>query len=78
MPVTGDFIVIGNGKVKEDGKVPPFVKKGDRILFPKYPGQTFKVEGIEYLVVRARNTSLGVNERPVPITGSGSSSNGSD
>ena len=43
----------GEGKILEDGKVRPLdVKVGDRILFGKFSGQTVKVEGTEYLVMR--------------------------
>jgi chaperonin GroES len=52
-PETGEVIAVGNGKVQDDGKVRPLeVKKGDKILFSKYSGQTVKVEDIEYLVMR--------------------------
>jgi chaperonin GroES len=46
-------VAIGKGKVLDDGKLRPLdVKVGDRILFGKYSGQTVKVEGTEYLVMR--------------------------
>jgi chaperonin GroES len=62
-PETGEVIAAGNGKVQEDGKVRPLaVKKGDKILFGKYSGQTVKVEGIEYLVVR-EDDIMGVIEQ---------------
>jgi chaperonin GroES len=52
-PETGEVIAFGNGKIQEDGTVRPLdVKKGDKILFGKYSGQTVKVEGAEYLVMR--------------------------
>ena len=52
-PETGEVIAVGNGIVQEDGKVRPLaVKKGDKILFGKYSGQTVRVEGTEYLVMR--------------------------
>ena len=52
-PDTGEIIAVGNGKILEDGKVRPLdVKVGDRILFGKYSGQSVKVEGTEYLVMR--------------------------
>ena len=53
---------MGNGKILEDGKVRPLdVKKGDKILFGKYSGQTVKVEGDEYLVMREEDI-MGVIE----------------
>jgi chaperonin GroES len=52
-PDTGEVIAVGTGKILEDGKVRPLdVKVGDKILFGKYSGQTVKLEGTEYLVMR--------------------------
>lgn len=52
-PDQGEVVAIGKGKILEDGKVRPLdVKVGDRILFGKYTGQTVKIEGTEYLVMR--------------------------
>ncbi len=52
-PDTGEIIAIGTGKLLEDGKVRPLdVKIGDKVLFGKYAGQTVKLEGPEYLVLR--------------------------
>jgi chaperonin GroES len=52
-PDQGEVIAIGNGKILEDGKLRPLdVKVGDRILFGKYSGSTFKMDGEEYLVMR--------------------------
>jgi chaperonin GroES len=52
-PDQGMVIAVGSGKILEDGKVVPLdVKVGDRILFGKFSGQTVKIEGTEYLVMR--------------------------
>ena len=52
-PAEGKVTAVGNGKVGEDGKrVALEVKKGDRILFGKYSGTEFKLEGEEYLIMR--------------------------
>jgi chaperonin GroES len=61
-PETGEVFAVGNGKIQEDGKVrPPAVKRGDKILFGKYSGQTVRVEGTEYLVMREEDI-MGVIE----------------
>jgi chaperonin GroES len=61
-PDTGEVIAVGNGKILEDGKVRALeVKKGDKVLFGKYSGQTVKVDGIEYLVMREEDL-MGVIE----------------
>jgi len=61
-PDTGEVIAVGTGKVLEDGKVRPLeVKTGDKVLFGKYSGQTVKVDGVEYLVMREEDL-MGVIE----------------
>jgi len=61
-PETGEVIAVGKGKIQEDGNLRPLaVKKGDKILFGKYSGQTVKVDGIEYLVMREEDI-MGVIE----------------
>ncbi len=61
-PDTGEVIATGIGKILEDGKVRPLdVKKGDKILFGKYSGQTVKIEGEELLVMREEDI-MGVLE----------------
>ena len=61
-PDQGEVIAVGNGKILEDGKTRPLdVKKGDKILFGKYSGQTVKVDDIEYLVMREED-SMGIVE----------------
>jgi len=52
-PDQGEIVAVGNGKIGDDGKVRPMnVKVGDRILFGKYSGQAFKMDGQEYLTMR--------------------------
>ena len=61
-PDQGEVLAVGNGKILEDGKVRALqVKVGDKILFGKYSGQTVKVEGQEYLVIREEDV-MGVIE----------------
>ena len=61
-PDQGEVIAVGPGKRGDDGKlIAPDVKVGDRVLFGKYSGQTVKVEGIEYLVMREEDV-MGVIE----------------
>lgn len=52
-PQEGLVVAVGSGKVTEKGtRVPPEVKKGDRILFGKYSGTEIKVDGEEHLILR--------------------------
>ncbi len=52
-PFKGEIISTGKGRVNDDGKVLPLdVKPGDQILFGKYAGTEFKIDGDEYLMMR--------------------------
>lgn len=52
-PIEGKVIAVGTGKVNKDGKkVPPEVKKSDRILYAKYGGTEVKIDGEEYLIMK--------------------------
>ena len=52
-PQEGKVIAVGTGKRDEDGKLIPFnVKKGDKVLMPKYGGTEVKIDDKEYQIVR--------------------------
>ncbi len=52
-PDQGEIVAVGNGKIGDDGKLLPMnVKVGDRVLFGKYSGQAFKIDGQELLTMR--------------------------
>jgi chaperonin GroES len=61
-PQEGKVIAVGPGKLDNDGnRTPPDVKAGDRILFSRYAGTEFKLNGVEHLVMR-EDDILGVIE----------------
>ena len=52
-PQEGKIIEVGAGKKDEDGKLIPMnVKKGDKVLMPKYGGTEIKIDDKEYQIVR--------------------------
>ncbi|HIU84520.1 MAG TPA: co-chaperone GroES [Candidatus Aphodousia gallistercoris] len=52
-PDQGEVLAVGPGRRDDSGKLVPMdVKVGDRVLFGKYSGQTVKVDGEEFLVMR--------------------------
>ena len=62
-PDQGEIIAVGKGKTNDEGTLRPLeVKVGDRVLFGKYSGQAFKMEGEEYLQMR-EDDIIGVIER---------------
>ena len=62
-PDQGEIVAVGNGKMGDDGKLQPMnVKVGDRVLFGKYSGQAFKIDGVELLQMR-EDDIIGVIEK---------------
>lgn len=52
-PQEGKVIAVGTGKLDDNGKVIPFnVKKGDRVLMPKYGGTEIKIDDKVYQIMR--------------------------
>jgi chaperonin GroES len=61
-PQEGKVIAVGPGKRDDDGKLIPMnVKKGDRVLMPKYGGTEVKIDDKDYQIVR-EDDILGVIE----------------
>ena len=55
-PQEGKIIAVGPGKVLEDGKREAIdVKVGDKVLYAKYAGTEFKVDGEELLIVSQKD-----------------------
>jgi chaperonin GroES len=52
-PQEGVVIAVGSGKLLDNGdRVALELKEGDRVLYAKYGGTEFKLDGEEYLVLR--------------------------
>ena len=52
-PDQGEVVAVGPGRRDEAGKLIEMgVKVGDRVLFGKYSGQSGKIDGEEFLVMR--------------------------
>jgi chaperonin GroES len=52
-PSQGEVVHAGPGKTDDSGKLVPMgVKVGDRVLFGKYSGQEFKLDGQDLLHMR--------------------------
>ena len=61
-PQEGKVVSVGPGKLDDDGKkIPMNVKKGDRVLMPKYGGTEVKIDDQEYQIIR-EDEILGVLE----------------
>ena len=52
-PQEGVVVAVGSGKLLEHGdRIPLEIKEGDRVLYAKYGGTEFKLDGDEYLGLR--------------------------
>jgi chaperonin GroES len=61
-PTEGKVVAVGAGKRDDAGKLIPMnVKKGDRVLLPKYGGSEVKIDEVEYQIVREEDI-LGIIE----------------
>ena len=61
-PQEGKIVAVGKGKRDDSGKLIPIeVKAGDKILFGKYSGSEFKLEGEDLLILR-EDDILGIIE----------------
>lgn len=59
-PQQGKVVAVGTGKLDDAGKKIAFnVKKGDKVLMPKYGGTEIKLDGKEYQIMREEDI-LGV------------------
>lgn len=68
-PQEGEVVAVGKGKRLEDGKIVPLdVAAGDRILFGKYSGSEFKLDGEEYMVMR-EDEILGILDKKPAANG---------
>jgi chaperonin GroES len=52
-PQEGKIIAVGPGRLTEEGnRIGMEVKKGDKVLYSKYAGTEFKLDGEELIIMR--------------------------
>ena len=55
-PQEGTVLAVGPGRILDDGTREPMdVKVGDKVLYAKYAGTEFKVEGEDLLIVSQKD-----------------------
>lgn len=51
-PQKGKVVAVGAGRLDDEGKrIPPDLKKGDRVLFKKYSGTEIDIDDHKYLIM---------------------------
>ena len=63
-PQEGKVVAVGPGRFDEDGekRIPLDVKVGDVVIYSKYGGTEVKYNGVEYLLLGARDI-LAIDEK---------------
>ena len=55
-PSEGTVIAVGPGKLCDNGeRVTPEVKVGDTVMFSKYAGTEFKIDGVDHLIISEKD-----------------------
>ena len=54
-PQEGEVIAVGPGRFEEGQRIPMDVKVGDKVIYSKYGGTEVKIDGVEYLILSARD-----------------------
>ena len=64
-PQEGTILAAGPGRILDDGKREAMdVKTGDKVLYAKYAGTEFKLEGEDLLIVSQKDILAIVERRP--------------
>lgn len=53
-PTQGEVIAVGPGRLSEKGdRLPIDIKAGDKVIYGKYSGTPFTIEGEEVMIIKA-------------------------
>jgi chaperonin GroES len=64
-PQEGTILAVGPGRVLDDGKREQMdLKPGDKVLYGKYAGTEFKLEGEDLLIISHKDILAVVESRP--------------
>ncbi len=62
-PQQGQVMAVGPGKILDNGKQQaPKVNKGDKVIYSKYAGSDFDIDGEHYVILR-EDDILGIIEK---------------
>jgi len=54
-PQEGEVIAVGAGRFEDGQRIPIDVKVGDKVIYSKYGGTEVKIDGVDYLILSARD-----------------------
>jgi chaperonin GroES len=67
-PQRGKVLAVGPGKRLDSGQLAPIgVAEGDIVLYGKYGGTEVKVDGIDYIILRAEDVLAVLEQEPALV-----------
>lgn len=52
-PTQGEVIAVGPGRVEKGDRIPMDLKVGDKVIYGKYSGTPFTLDGDEVIIIKA-------------------------
>ncbi len=52
-PTQGEVIAVGPGRIEKGTRVPMELKVGDQVIYGKYSGTPYTIDGDEYVIIKA-------------------------
>jgi len=52
-PTQGEVIAVGPGRFEKGARVPMDVKVGDQVIYGKYSGTPYTLDGEEYVIIKS-------------------------
>jgi chaperonin GroES len=52
-PTQGEILAVGPGRFEKGARVPLDVKVGDKVIYGKYSGTPFTIDGNEVMIIKA-------------------------
>ncbi len=52
-PTQGEVIAVGPGRIEKGERIPVDLKVGDKVIYGKYSGTPFTVDGEEVIIIKA-------------------------
>ena len=52
-PTQGEVLAVGPGRIEKGQRIPMEVKVGDQVIYGKYSGTPYQVDGDELIIIKA-------------------------
>ncbi len=52
-PTQGEILAVGPGRFEKGARIPVDIKVGDQVIYGKYSGTPYTLDGDEYVIIKA-------------------------